>query len=663
MKRIILFLIIAFLICLLAACSNTAETSQTDNTASMPQSSLNTESSADESDRQKKTEDMTNKSINTGRIPAVLEEIPEEYYSPAEHAGILNKLTYQTWESFSYDEHSQALTKEAWVYLPYGYSEDQQYNIFYLSHGGWSNETTIMGTAENPNSFKNVIDHAIEDGKITPMIFVMLTYNNTDGQDSWDYSLAIKLTDQFHNELVNDLIPAVESRYSTYAENTTIDGIRASRDHRGFGGFSMGSVNTWCTFRYAMACFRYFMPMSGNYTTDGRYMADLVKEQGFGPEDFFLFAMSGPDDFAYSGFKRQIDAMGKETDMFIYGNTESEGNLAFREMAGYTHGPEASNLYTYNGLQFFWKETVSAAVPFSESIAEPVTYTKATPIGEVLNDPVLGDWGRLLFPAESSYYSGSTLGNLRLTWYGSLDVNKTLEITNYVRSHAAAGETVFYDIYTDDEKAAEPDKSDTGLFFFRGEPGAKTAICNAGGGFAYVGAMHDSFPHALELSQMGYNAFALIYRPGWETAMEDLGRALSFLYDHADELDIDMEDYSLWGGSAGARMAATLGNADDLTYYTGRTDILQAAAVIMQYTGHSETSGNDAPTYACCGTRDGIANWRTMQSRLNTLTSRYEIPTEFHSYEGLGHGFGLGTGTVAEGWINDAVAFWEKQMN
>ena len=32
----------------------------------------------------------------------------------------------------------------------------------------------------------------------------------------------------------------------------------------------------------------------------------------------------------------------------------------------------------------------------------------------------------------------------------------------------------------------------------------------AGGGFAYVGAIHDSFPHALALSQMGYNAFALI---------------------------------------------------------------------------------------------------------------------------------------------------------
>lgn len=36
------------------------------------------------------------------------------------------------------------------------------------------------------------------------------------------------------------------------------------------------------------------------------------------------------------------------------------------------------------------------------------------------------------------------------------------------------------------------------------------------------------------------------------------------------------------------------------------------------------------------------------------------IPTEFHVYPGLSHGFGLGT--VAEGWIDDAVRFWESQM-
>ena len=72
----------------------------------------------------------------------------------------------------------------------------------------------------------------------------------------------------------------------------------------------------------------------------------------------------------------------------------------------------------------------------------------------------------------------------------------------------------------------------------------------------YVAGMHDSFPHALELSKKGYNAFALIYRPGARTACEDLARAIAFLHEHADELGIDMSDYSLWGGSAGARMAA-----------------------------------------------------------------------------------------------------------
>ena len=74
------------------------------------------------------------------------------------------------------------------------------------------------------------------------------------------------------------------------------------------------------------------------------------------------------------------------------------------------------------------------------------------------------------------------------------------------------GETIFYDIYTDEEKENEPDKKDTGLFFFKGSPGEKFAVCNAGGGFAYVGAMQDSFPHALELSKKGYNAFAPAHR-------------------------------------------------------------------------------------------------------------------------------------------------------
>ena len=94
-----------------------------------------------------------------------------------------------------------------------------------------------------------------------------------------------------------------------------------------------------------------------------------------------------------------------------------------------------------------------------------------------------------------------------------------MEIANYLKNQSLAGNTVFYDIYTEEEKAADPAKEDTGVFFFKGNPGAKFAVCNAGGAFAYVGAMHDSFPHALELSKQGYNAFALIYRPGAQTCL------------------------------------------------------------------------------------------------------------------------------------------------
>ena len=286
-------------------------------------------------------------------------------------------------------------------------------------------------------------------------------------------------------------------------------------------------------------------------------------------------------------------------------------------------------------------------------------YTVNTKISDVMNDPVFEDYGRLIFPVNSGYYSGDTLEELGLTWYNNIDPDKTVEIANYMKSHAENGDIIFYEIYTDEEKAADPAKEDTGLFFFKGNPGERFAICNAGGGFAYVGAMHDSFPHALELSKMGYNAFALIYRPSAQTACEDLARAISFIFENANELEVNTDCYSLWGGSAGGRMAAWLGSYG--TKYFKGAALPQTGAVIMQYTGHSEYSENDPPTYACAGESDGIANWRTMETRLNRLNA-LGIPTEFHHYKGLGHGFGLGTGTVAEGWINDAVDFWKAQM-
>ena len=284
--------------------------------------------------------------------------------------------------------------------------------------------------------------------------------------------------------------------------------------------------------------------------------------------------------------------------------------------------------------------------------------TTETKIRDIISDPGLGDLGRLLFPVNEGYYSGDTLGDLRLTWYSHINPNKTVEIVRYIKEQAAKGEQVFFDIYSEEEKRTDPDKRNTGIFFFRGNSGAKTAICNAGGGFAYVGAMHDSLPHALELSKKGYNAFALIYRPGAQTACQDLARAIAFLHQNSSTLGIDMNGYSLWGGSAGARMAAWLGSLG--TEYFGEQSYPRPAAVIMQYTGLGEVYGNEPPTYNCVGTNDGIASFKTMERRINAIKAN-GTDAQIEVFRGLGHGFGLGQGTVAEGWIDNAIKFWEKQ--
>ena len=312
---------------------------------------------------------------------------------------------------------------------------------------------------------------------------------------------------------------------------------------------------------------------------------------------------------------------------------------------------EASDIQTDIGTEE--DEEVNQTVAFQD------VYTVETLITDVAQDPVFDSYGRLIFPVDSGYMSGSTLGDIHLTWYNYIDPDKTVEICNYMRNRAASRGTTFYDIYTDEEKAEDPDKNDTGLFFFKGNPGAKIAVVNAGGGFAYVGAMHDSFPHALELSKKGYNAFALIYRPGAQTACEDLARAIAFIFEHAEELEVDTSDYSLWGGSAGGRMAAWLG-----TYGTenfGEKEYPRPAAVIVNYTGLSEVTGYEPPTYSAVGTNDGIVNWKTMESRIGAIKSN-GTDAEIEVFEGLSHGFGLGTGTAAEGWIERAVDFWERNM-
>lgn len=287
-------------------------------------------------------------------------------------------------------------------------------------------------------------------------------------------------------------------------------------------------------------------------------------------------------------------------------------------------------------------------------------FSRNSKISDVIKNPNFKDFGHLLFPTDHSYYSGTTLKDLNLTFYSNIQPDKTVEIINTLYNYSKSNTQIFFRIYSEKEIQNNPKLNDVGLFFFPGKPYEKFAICNAGGAFSFVGAIHDSFPHCLELSKKGYNAFALIYRVN--NPYEDLAKSIEFLYDNSEKLKINKNNYSLWGGSAGARMAAVCGNKKYLFDLTKRKDIPQCSSIIMQYTGYNDFNKYDGNTFVCVGKNDWIANWKIMENRLKNL-QKFGIKTEFHAYDGLDHGFGLGTGTIADGWIDYAIKFWENNIN
>lgn len=290
-------------------------------------------------------------SAGTNSRPPELATIPSGYTSPAAAPGTLVELSYDTFESMTYEQRSEELTKRAIVYLPNGYDETARYNVFYLMHGGWGEETTLLGTPQRPSSFKNVIDHSIAEGVIEPLIIVCPTYNNTSEDDSANFGLALTLTANYHHELVNDLMPAVEGRYSTYAADVSPEGLAASRDHRGFGGFSMGSVATWRTFQHGLDYFRYFLPMSCGTSLDMDEILDAAQDRESG--GYFVWIIIGSNDFAHP-YDEERAALLRTSPYFTDADDQADGNFAYRLKQGYGHDGRAADEYTYNGLTWFW---------------------------------------------------------------------------------------------------------------------------------------------------------------------------------------------------------------------------------------------------------------------------------------------------------------------
>jgi enterochelin esterase-like enzyme len=275
----------------------------------------------------------------------VFKPLPNEYKVNSSQQGTIERLSYKWGNDTKYFN----------VFLPKGYSQSdtsKKYNVVYLMHGGGEDENLLFGGPGQNKELKVIIDTMILKGDIEPVIVVTPSFykgkNDVAG---------------FPEELSTTLIPLVETKYNTYLKSTSTADMKASREHRAFGGFSMGSVCTWYTFSNCLDYIKYFMPFSGDCWALGstagstkpretaQYLADVAKKSGYkSPQDFKLFCATGDGDIAYPNMRPQIDEMKKLTDTFIYSSDIKNGNFYFMVAKGGTHAWNWINQYIYNVL-------------------------------------------------------------------------------------------------------------------------------------------------------------------------------------------------------------------------------------------------------------------------------------------------------------------------
>jgi len=130
-------------------------------------------------------------------------------------------------ELIDYDSKTVGTRRKMLVYTPPGYTKEKKYPVLYLLHGIGGDETEWNRFAA-PDI---LLDNLIAEGKANPMIIVMPNGRaQKNDRPEGDIFAAAPAFATFEKDLLEDLIPAIESRYSTYTDRT----------NRALAGLSMG---------------------------------------------------------------------------------------------------------------------------------------------------------------------------------------------------------------------------------------------------------------------------------------------------------------------------------------------------------------------------------------------------------------------------------------
>ena len=287
--------------------------------------------------------------------PMTFDMLPEGFNNYiAAHRGQDLLLHYTT---DAYDD-GVTYTKFCRVYLPYGYDPDDtetKYNVMYFQHGNGNSPNTLFDVAYN--SDKNTPANAMymlnnlmdpDNDLLDRFIIICPTYYfetpedakmTNDSQGPAGDGRYEGIAGNYYREVVEDLIPQIESRFNVYCEDFSPEGIKASRDHRAFAGYSRGSVCTWYMFHHDLEYFKWWMPMSAGIMPDNMPLGTEASEEDdyqylkeaidAHPElDYYILAASGgPEDAA--GMRTLLRYLTDQKDVFSYGKDPSVNNIYY----------------------------------------------------------------------------------------------------------------------------------------------------------------------------------------------------------------------------------------------------------------------------------------------------------------------------------------------
>lgn len=291
------------------------------------------------------------------------------------------------------------------------------------------------------------------------------------------------------------------------------------------------------------------------------------------------------------------------------------------------------------------------------------------------------------------------------------EVYKDTKLKNYVNSHTwqntvkglnrmidnyDAGIQITYPLYTEEEIAADSTKADAELYYFPAEnSGGNYVLIVCGNSAIRSAEIGEGASTAEVINELGYTAFIVRYRIASAAAdngaIEDIGRAVQYITDHADQFGVRAENYAILGYSSGGQLTGVFSSELDIGYRC--YGVPKPTALLLAYPVNDFfeakagwniviDGGTGGPYYydysisECVGPDyPAVYHWRgkndltlalmctpAQGDKLEKALNQYEIPHKYVVYENAPHGVGTAMGTDAEGWLEDAIAFWQEQI-